>query len=469
MSIISTIKGWFKMIFGEKARQEFDIESIISPEMVSLITKCENIYAGKPFWLDDEDNIKTVNFAKAICSETARLATLAIGIKVDGSGRAKWLQEQIDNVYGNLRTWTEYGCAYGTIILKPSGKGVDFVKPNDFIITDQEGDKIMGAAFITREVDGTGKKFYTRIEYHRFDEDNIYCISNRCYVGKKADDLEKRVDIEATPWAGLQDDVQIDDLDSPLFAVFKTPHANNIDTDSPMGLPVFSDAIEELKDLDIAYSRNAKEVKDSKRTVLLDSDRMVPVGTPLQNQGAYFDKQRKEMGLPDIIKNVYGDGQQSFYQEINPVLNTETRLVQINALLNQIGYKCGFSNGYFVFNEKNGIQTATQVESEDQRTIQFIKDVRDKLEQCLEDLIQALDAFSDLYDLSPTGSYKVSYDFGDITYNYEEDKARWYAYVTAGKVPFWYYLVKFEGFSEEDAKELEQSAQRQEPEGYEEE
>ena len=232
---------------------------------------------------------------------------------------------------------------------------------------------------------------------------------------------------------------------------------------------MFSDAIEELKDLDVAYSRNAKEVKDSKRTVLLDSDRMVPVGTPLQNQGVYFDKQRKEMGLPDIVKNVYGDGQQSFYQEINPVLNTETRLVQINALLSQIGYKCGFSNGYFVFNEKSGIQTATQVESEDQRTIQFIKDVRDKLEQCLEELIQALDAFSDLYDLSPAGSYKVSYDFGDITYNYEEDKARWYAYVTAGKVPFWYYLVKFEGFSEKDAKELEQSAQQQEPEGFEEE
>lgn len=209
-------------------------------------------------------------------------------------------------------------CIRHNYIKNPSGKGVDFVKPNDFIITDQEGDKIMGAAFITREVDGTGKKFYTRIEYHRFDEDNIYCISNRCYVGKKADDLEKRVDIEATPWAGLQDDVQIADLDSPLFAVFKTPHANNIDTDSPMGLPVFSDAIEELKDLDIAYSRNAKEVKDSKRTVLLDSDRMVPVGTPLQNQGVYFDKQRKEMGLPDIVKNVYGDGQQSFYQEINP-------------------------------------------------------------------------------------------------------------------------------------------------------
>lgn len=457
------------MIFGEKAQQEFGIESIISPEMISLISKCQNIYAGKPFWTDDLDNIKTVNFSKSICSETARLATLAIGITIEGSGRAEWLQEQINELYDSLRPWTEYACAYGTVILKPSVNSVEFVTPDDFIITDQDGNKITGAAFISRAIDGTGKKFYTKIEYHRFEKDENYAVSNRCYEGKKLDDLEKRVDIEATPWSSLEEETIIAGLERPLFAVLKTPHANNIDTHSPLGLPVFSDAIEELKDLDIAYSRNAKEVKDSKRTVLLDSDRMMPTGTAIQNQSSYFERQRKEMGLPDIVKNVYGDGQQSFYQEINPVLNTETRLVQINALLSQIGYKCGFSNGYFVFNEKSGIQTATQVESEDQRTIQFIKDVRDKLEQCLDDLIEALDAFADLYNLAPAGAYKTSYDFGDITYSYEEDKARWYGYVTAGKVPFWYYLVKFEGFSEKDAKELEKSAQPEEPDGFEEE
>jgi hypothetical protein len=32
-------------------------------------------------------------------------------------------------------------------------------------------------------------------------------------------------------------------------------------------------------------------------------------------------------------------------------------------------------------------------------------------------------------------------------------------------VPFWYYLVKFEGFSEADAKALEESAGPEEPEG----
>ena len=131
--------------------------------------------------------------------------------------------------------------------------------------------------------------------------------------------------------------------------------------------------------------------------------------------------------------------------------------------LPQIGYKCGFSNGYFVFNETTGIQTATGVEAEQQRTIQFIKDVRDKLQICMDDLIAALNIFADLYQLAPRGLYETVYDFGDITYNEDEDRARWYSYVTSNKIPFWYYLVKFEGFSEEEAKALEEEAQPKEP------
>ncbi|MCH5345331.1 MAG: hypothetical protein J1E64_14990 [Acetatifactor sp.] len=38
--------------------------------------------------------------------------------------------------------------------------------------------------------------------------------------------------------------------------------------------------------------------------------------------------------------------------------------------------------------------------------------------------------------MAPVGTYEVTYDFGDITYNLDEDRARWYGYVTAGKIPF---------------------------------
>ena len=448
------------MLFRSKAKEEFNIEPIISQSMEDMIQKCFAIYQGKPYWLDDADHIKTINFAKAVCSETARLAMLGTKITIDGSARAEWLQKQIDNVYFRIREWVEYGCAYGTVILKPNGKGIDLVVPGNFIVTDIENGEISGVVFVNQET--VGKKHYTRLEYHRFIND-VYAITNRCYVGDSANDTSKSVDIAKTPWSDLLEESFIQNVDGPLYGVLKMPHANNVDVDSPMGLPIFSDAIEELKDLDIAYSRNAKEILDSKRTVLLDSDRLLPSGGKVAQTGLYFKNQRESMGLPDYIKNVYGNGQEDFYQEINPQLNTDTRLSGLNALLSQIGYKIGYSNGYFVFNESTGIQTATGVEAEQQRTIQFIKDVRDKVEGCLDRVIYALNVFADLYDLAPVGVYEVIYDFGDITHNQAEEKTRWWGYVVQGKIPFWYYLMKYEGYSEEEARFLEKEATPKEP------
>lgn len=460
MSILKTIKGWFAMLFMSKAKEEFEIESIISDQMSAWVQECVNIYQGNPCWLDPEDNIDTVNFAKSVCAEVARLAMMGVGITVDGSARADWLQEQINKIYPNLREWIEYCCAYGTIILKPNGKTADLYTPDRFEVTHATNGNIDGVVFYNQEQ--VGKKWYTRLEYHRFVND-IYVITNKCYVGESPNDSRDRIDISLTPWSGLSEEVGIANLDKPLFGVLRTPHANNIDMSSPLGLPVFSEAIQELRDLDIAYSRNSKEIVDSKRIVLLDSDAMMTSGTRITNNTHALDARRKQLGLPDVVKNVQGDGTSTFYQEINPTLNTETRLTGINALLSQIGFKVGFSNGYFVFNEKTGMITATQVESDDRRTIHFIKDVRDKLQACLDGLIYAMDVFATLYGFAPAGAYEVVYDFGDITYNREEDRARWWGYVQAGKVPAWRFFVKFEGMSEEDAKAMVQEAQPKTP------
>ena len=441
------------MHLKSKAKDEFNIEPISSAQMDAWIQECVQIYKGSPSWINEKDHVDTVCFAKAVCSETARLATLGIGIHIDGSARAKWLQEQIDKVYYQLRNWVEYGCAYGTVILKPNGDSIQLYTYGEFEITHCTGGEIDGVVFHDHKK--VGDNWFTRLEYHRFDE-NVYAITNKCYIGSTPNDTKKAVDIKKTPWADLMEEARIVNMERPLFGVLRMPHANNIDLNSPYGLPVFSEALQELRDLDIAYSRNAKEIIDSKRTVLLDSDRMLP------NAKKIF---AGESSLPDFVKMVDGSGElgSDIYHEINPELNTDTRLKGINALLSQIGYKIGFSNGYFVFNESSGIQTATGVEAEQQRTVQFIKDVRDKLENCMDGLIYALNVFADLYALAPSGAYEAVYDFGDITYDREHDRARWWGYVTSGKVPAWRFFVKFEGMTEEDAKAMVAEASPQQP------
>lgn len=463
------------MIFKKQAEEDFNIQAAEFPEMESLINRCANIYRGAPEWLDDEDNIKTINFAKTVCSETARLTTLAIGIQIGGSARATWLQKQINKIYFQIRHWVEYGCAYGTVFIKPNGESLDVFTPADVMIVDYDNQEIKGIIF--KDSYTVGRKYYTRLEYHRFVETTVdgvttypYYVSNRAYVSKSPQSIGNKIDLKQTKWADLMADTPPilkangEKLDGPLFGVLRTPQANNVDISTPLGLPVFAEGIEELGDIDVAYSRNAGEIKDSQKIALLDDRLLMPSGTPVSAMSPRgMENRRNEMKLPHYVKNVFGQDEKEFYQEINPQLNTDARLAGINALLSQLSYKCGFSSGYFVFNEKTGMVTATQVEADDRRTIQFIKDVRDKLEDCLNGVIYALNVFADLYDLTPVGVYETTYDFGDITYNREEDRARWWQYVVQGKVPAWLYFVKFEGMTEEEAKAMVEEAQPDEP------
>ena len=443
-------------------KETFDIEPATSARMDLAVRDGINVYTGFPDWIDEESGIKTIKFAKAICSETARLATLAIKITVDGSDKAKWMQEKIDEMYPKLREWVEYGCAYGTIIMKPSNDGINLFTDNNYVITEYTNRDITGIVFLYHEKEND--KYYTRLEYHHYESKERYEISNRCFVGGSYNSFDEPIDIKLTPWNELQEDVNITGMVRPAYGVFRTPQANSIDINSAVGIPLFYEAMEELKDLDIAYSRNAEEIEDSRRTLLLDSDKMIQAGTRISDNQKNFEANRKLMKLPKFVKNVFGNGRDDFYQEINPQLNTDARLSGINALLSQIGYKIGFSNGHFVFNESQGIRTATEVEANQQRTIQFIKDVRDKLEACMDGVIDGLNMIANLTQSSfIRGDYEVFYDFGDITFNYEEEKARWWGYVVAGKMPLWRYYVKFEGMSEKEAREIEKEIQPKQP------
>lgn len=443
------------MLLKSRAKEEFNISSIISAEVEWLVEYCARAYRGKPEWEDQEKGIKTINMAQTIASEMARLTTLGIGIKVEGSARAEWLQTQVDKLYYELRKWMEYGCAYGTVILKPNGDTVKMYVPGQYEITEQSGGKITGVVFHNSAHDEQAEKFYERLEYHRFDG-SAYVITNKCFVGDSPNGCDKPIDIALTPWAGMLEEARILNVDSPLYAPLRTPHANNLDHSCPVTLPIFSDALEELRDLDVAYSRNANEIEDSKRMVLLDADRILPGTRP---------GELSRGGLPDYVKLIDGDTsvESDVYHEINPTLNTDTRITGINAQLSLIGFKCGFSNGHFVFNQKTGRMTAREVESDDARTIQTVKDHRDQLEVCMKDLLYAMSKVADLYQLAPVGSYEVVYDFGDITYNRDEDRARYWGYVQAGRYPFWRFLVKFEGYTEEDAKNIEKETQVKEP------
>lgn len=447
MGFINWLKGVIGRVFKkEDAKKVFDTDIILSTEMERATASWYNIVGGKPFWVSKDDDVDTINFAKFVTADTAKKICLDIDLNVEGSARADYLQEVMDAFKNVLRDKVEDACALGGIMFKPNGNSgtacIDYVQAGDFLVTEinSNGD-IRGAIFF--DYYQSGDKYYTRLEYHRF-EDNTYRITNKAFKSDRGDILGKEVSLDKVEiWAGMEEDISIQNVDTPLFAYYKMPYNNTIDYNSPLGVSVFSNAIKELRDLDIAWSRKSGEVEDSKH--------MTFVGP-----GAMMYAEQKQIKLPRFLHPVdlSNDVVKEMVHEHVATLLTEQRITDINSILSMISTKCGFSQGAFVLDRKTGQITATQVEADDRETIETIKDMRDALKDTIDQLIYALNVYADLYNLAPVGIYETSYGFGDLTYNYDEDRNRWYQYATQGKVPFWMYLVKFEGMSEEEAKEV---------------
>lgn len=443
---------------GTDIGKVFGVELISSNEMNTALKKWDNISTGKPSWLNGEDDIETVNMAKHISDTRAKLTTLDIGIAVSGSARADYLQKLADDLLKHLPDRVAEADRLGGIMIKWNGKSWDFILPGNFGVTEKDNNgKIIGAIFAAHTSQGSAH--YTRLEYHRFegntaDGGRLYRISNKAFKNQLSRKGEVTLGAEVMldtveTWAHLVPEVAITRLEKPLFAYYRVPGANTIDSTSPLGLSVFANAITELKAIDIAVSRKNLEVEDSKKITFV-------------GQALIQNAKNKGVQLPRFVQGLgmgLNDTETSAIHEHTPVLLTDQRIKDINFDLSMAGVKCGFSEGVFVLDGQTGMITATQVEADDRDTIQTIKNDRDALKDAVEQALYGANALATLYDLAPLGEYEVNCNFGDITYNYEEDKASWRAYAMQGWIPVWLYFVKFEGMSEEEAKALQAEAE----------
>jgi A118 family predicted phage portal protein len=466
LGLLESIKGVIKRMVRKDSKKAYDTDIIENELMVIEHTKWVNTYMGMPLWVNADDDVKTINFAKTICNELSRLTTLNIELHIDGgetqmvenatepktTSRSEYLQKRMDSFMQNIQITCEHWEEHGSLLLVPNMDGIDVITPDNFYVTNMDGNKkVTGVIYF--DYYRNGKDFYTLAIWQRF-QDGLYYISHKAFKSGKEDTIGREVMLTDTIWADYEPETVIDigkeEENRPLFVLLNLPIANNIDEYSPLSMSAFGDAMNELMDLDVAYSRFMSEIYDSKKLVLLDDNLINKAG---QKIGV-----KSDITLPRYVKMLFGNGTDDFYQEINPTIQTDARMLGVNKILDIVAYKAGFSNGYFNFDTSRGMVTATQVESEDARTIGTIKARRDVLKDGLSNLIFALNVIADLNGI-PVGTYKEEFTFGDITYNYEEDKTRWYQMATSGFVPKWMYLVKFEGFTEEEAKLIQAEAE----------
>lgn len=437
------------MILGTDIEKAFGITLIQSEKMNGAINDWDRISSGAPRWLDPDDDIETINAAKMVSAYRARLVTLDLGIAVSGNADVSSIENVCNVLISQLPDKVADAERLGGIMIKWNGENWDFVRPGDFGVTKMDGNgSITGAVFAQHITRGT--EHYTRVEYHRFEsDDGLYRVTNRAFRNRSIDGqnlhLGTEIPLALVPeWAGMVPEVTISGLEKPLFGYFRIPGSNIIDPVSPLGCACFADGLPELKALDVAISRKNGEIMDSKHVTIV-------------GQAALKSAKKDDVKLPRYLVgmgiNMKDDDVKAIHEH-SPTILTEQRIKDINFDLSLLGVKCGFSEGAFVLDGQRGVVTATQVESDDRDTIQTIKEDRDALRVAVEQAVYGAYALMVLSGMISPVTYELEFAFGDITYNYEEDKASWKAYAMQGWVPVWLYLVKFEGMSEEEAKAL---------------
>lgn len=461
MGLITWIKAVWNKLFRKEIEERFQADIQLSSVMESAINKYYNITAGKPPWLDPEDDVESINFAGYINDVTAGLVTLDLGIDISGGERAEYLQRQADYVLAVITDKVSEALGNCGIMFKPNGNNVDYIEPGNFAPTETDSNgNILGCVFQSQLDRGDWR--YTRLEWHRFEnttledgtEEKVYRITNCAYKARAGRMTTNQLSIgdpckltEVREWANIEPDISLLNVEMPLFAYFKNPAPNRIDRTSPLGVPVWHNALKELKDLDISWSRKSSEVEDSKHMTFVA-------------QAAIRYADQHGVKLPRFLRGLEMgvDADSTIHEHVSSLL-TDQRIKDINSILAMISTKCGFSQGFFQLDEKTGLMTATQVEADDQETIRTIKNIRDALKNAIIQLLYGCNVMADLYSKTSPELWddlkeSMSFSFGDITYNYQEDMANWWKYRIQGDCPRWKYYEKFEKMSEDEAKAM---------------
>jgi A118 family predicted phage portal protein len=246
------IRQVIKKVFNRSSiENELKVDIAISDSMYRAVNLWSKMYENKAPWLSN--TVKSLNIASTVASEFARLVTLEMESEIEGSD---YLNEQYQVVIDGIRPYVEYACAKGGIAFKPFVNGqnieVDITHADNFYPTAYNSrGEVTGAVFVDTKV--IGEKLYTRLEYHNFT-DNGYYIANRAFVTANLDSKEslgKEIPLtDIDDWAELEPEIIIQNVDRPLFAYFRVPLANTIDQSSPLGVSVYSRAVNDIEQAD---------------------------------------------------------------------------------------------------------------------------------------------------------------------------------------------------------------------------
>lgn len=285
---------------------------------------------------------------------------------------------------------------------------IGYAMADQFVPTAWDNAEITEGVFISRTA--KGGYYYTRLEWHRWDG-MTYTITNQLYRApifrnnnpkEPQDILGMRVPL-AEIYPLLDEETTVEGVEKSLFSYFRTPTANNIDDNSPLGVSIYANAMETLHALDITFDSFVREFRLGKKRIIVPARMIKTVIDPQTGeQRRYFD------ATDETYEALSTDDPDSLKIQDNSVeLRVEEHVAAMNAFLNIFCLQIGLSAGTFSFDAKSGLKTATEVVSENSKTYKTVKNFQNMLRPAIVRLVDNIIAVASLYDMTTPDGQSV--------------------------------------------------------------
>ena len=285
---------------------------------------------------------------------------------------------------------------------------IGYCLADQFIPTAWDNAEITEACFISRIA--KNGYYYTRLEWHKWNG-LTYVISNQLYrsdmykLGSKEpqDILGVRVPL-ATIYPLLNEETEINGIEASLFSYFRTPVANNIDDNSPLGVSIYANALETLHALDICFDSFVREFRLGKKRIIVPARMVKTVVDPETGELRRFfdatDETYEALSTddPDALK----------IQDNSVSLRVEEHVAAMNAFLNIFCLQVGLSAGTFSFDAKSGLKTATEVVSENSKTYKTVKNFQNMIRPAVVRLVDNIIAVASLYEMTTEDGQSIA-------------------------------------------------------------
>ncbi len=278
-----------------------------------------------------------MGMAKKVCEDWANLL-LNERVAIKAGAFEKRLNEILEDNNFNTRAnqLIELTFALGTgafvEYLDPDGnKMIDYIRADMIYPISWDNGDITECAFGSVKTVNEKERIYLQIHRKGIAEEgespNEYYIENKYLDADTGDEVELPEDIEAIVATGY---------DQPMFQILTPNVVNNLELDSPMGISVYANAIDQVKGCDLIYDSYMNEFILGRKRILVPYSRakmemqkdgdVAPVFDP--NDTVYF-------ALP-------GDRQDDLkLTEVDMSIRAAEHEQGINKALDLMSLKCG--------------------------------------------------------------------------------------------------------------------------------